>query len=215
MITVDQIMRWQPCGGYPRAKVQALVGDGVTPEQISRSDIQAEDKVWVLLHEPILTSRQLHLIACDVAEITLDLVRRPDPRSINAPRVKRLWLEKLATDRELWLSEVAAESHEAVLGAEYLNEFLIAENVVCATDYARLKMYRAEFVMDVARTSARSTLSVAGSSARSTLRAAMVAAGSYACAKTKTPRWGVDYRTARTAAAENQLKIIMEYYHEN
>lgn len=53
-------------------------------------------------------TRTLHLFACDEAERALTLVGNPDPRSVEAIRIKRLWADGKATDDELAAARAAA-----------------------------------------------------------------------------------------------------------
>jgi len=54
--------------------------------------------------------RALHEFAIWCAEEALSLVENPDPRSIEALRVKRLWLDRKASDEELDAASVAART---------------------------------------------------------------------------------------------------------
>jgi hypothetical protein len=101
-ITAEQIISWDPCPMYPAALIRELVGDGVTVEQIlDTNEISHDDKMWLLLREQVFSGKQLHELACRFAEYALSKVDNPDPRSVEAIRVKRLWLEDKATDEEL------------------------------------------------------------------------------------------------------------------
>jgi hypothetical protein len=101
-ITAEQIISWEPCPRYPAALVRELVGDGVTVEQIlETNEISHDDKMWLLLREQVFSGKQLHELACRFAEYALSKVNNPDPRSIEAIRVKRLWIAGKATDEEL------------------------------------------------------------------------------------------------------------------
>jgi hypothetical protein len=63
------------------------------------------DRCWLLLREEFLPKKTLHLLACDFAEAALKRERKagrePDPRSWEAIRIKRLWVDGKATDDEL------------------------------------------------------------------------------------------------------------------
>ena len=62
-ITTELIMSWNPCAKYPEERIRELIGDGKTPIEVAGSDIPVEDKVWFLLHIPILTEDQLYQLA--------------------------------------------------------------------------------------------------------------------------------------------------------
>ena len=53
-----------------------------------------------ILAEADITT-ELHIFAIWCAEQALDLIDKPDPRSLEALRVKRLWLDGKASDEEL------------------------------------------------------------------------------------------------------------------
>jgi len=55
-------------------------------------------------------TRTLHEFALWCAEQALSLVENPDPRSVEALRVKRLWLDREASDEELEAARAAARS---------------------------------------------------------------------------------------------------------
>jgi len=48
IITVDDVMALRPCGRYDRAKVAALIGDGIALIGICDLPIPAKDRVWFL-----------------------------------------------------------------------------------------------------------------------------------------------------------------------
>jgi hypothetical protein len=74
IITVDEIMGWDPCGFWPRERVATLIGDGKTLFQIADlpGPPDTEDKFWVLVRESILPKPRLHMLACDWAEHVAD-----------------------------------------------------------------------------------------------------------------------------------------------
>ena len=78
--------------------------------ELPEEEVKAADKLWLVLREDFLSARTLHLFACEVAEQALGKIENPDPRSIEAIRVKRLWLDGKATNEELAASRAAAEA---------------------------------------------------------------------------------------------------------
>jgi hypothetical protein len=110
-ITANQIISWGPCPMYPAALVRELVGDGVTIEEILETKkIPNADKAWMLTREEIFPAKQIHELACRFAEYALSKADNPDPRSVEAIRVKRLWIAGKATDEEMRKARVAAWS---------------------------------------------------------------------------------------------------------
>jgi hypothetical protein len=100
-ITSEMIMSWYPCENYSEDRARLLIGDGLTPLEICDLDLPAIDILWILLRKEIIPEKILSLFSCRCAEDALSQIDNPDPRSMNAIRVKRLWLDGKATDYEL------------------------------------------------------------------------------------------------------------------
>lgn len=109
LITLDQLMSWEPC--YSEEKILRL-SQGKTEmtvgEILSMRFVSAEDKLWLLLREECIPARILHEFALWCAETALARAKVTDERSWNALRVKRLWLDGKATDKELQAARDAA-----------------------------------------------------------------------------------------------------------
>jgi hypothetical protein len=75
-ITVDDVLSWYPCEGYrARKKLLTITGgrESLTPFELLDLNIPWEDRLWVLLREPIFTQIELRLLACDFAEHVLPI----------------------------------------------------------------------------------------------------------------------------------------------
>ena len=114
-ITVARIMSWSPCPGWTRERVQAAFGGrrSLTPlEILALGDVPPTDRLWVILREEIIPSRELRLIACWFAERALRSERatgrEPDKRSWAAVAVSRRYADGRATAEELSAAEAAA-----------------------------------------------------------------------------------------------------------
>lgn len=69
---VAEVMEWGPCGGYSRARIQELVGNGAPPEQIRSNDsIPMVDRFWALSH--LLSSSQRRRLFALMVELFLPL----------------------------------------------------------------------------------------------------------------------------------------------
>ena len=106
-------MSWKPCEeNYDEAKVKSLIGNGKTPLEICDLKIPAEDRLWVVLRPEIIPENDLQEMACKFAEQALKAKqkagRKPHPDSWKAIRVKRLWINKKATDEQLQAAKSAA-----------------------------------------------------------------------------------------------------------
>jgi hypothetical protein len=108
MITIEQVMSWEPC--YPQERVEELFAgrEVLTIEDVFNLDIPAEHKLWVLLREELIPAPVLHEFACRVAEQTLALLTNPDPRSVAAIAAKRAWLKGEITAEQLREARQAA-----------------------------------------------------------------------------------------------------------
>ncbi len=113
-ITIEQVAAWRPCIDYSQERIQQLFGRRkyITLAQLRSLDIPARDQLWCVLHEEVIPSPQLHLLACEYAEHALlrerEAGREPDPRSWAAIDTKRRWVRKEATDSELLAARAAA-----------------------------------------------------------------------------------------------------------
>lgn len=112
-VTFEDVMKWKPCFDYPRKRIEGLFAGRETLgwREIATLDLPAADPLWWLLRPEFLSERRLHLLACDFAEAVLPLA--DDPRSAEALRVKRLWVDGHATERE-----AAKAAREAVKDAQ-------------------------------------------------------------------------------------------------
>jgi hypothetical protein len=113
--------------------------------ELSGNIIEREDKfaasrrtcLWM-----VDATATLHEFACRCAEDALALVEEPDPRSLEAIRVKRLWLAGKATDSELVAAKSAAKSaaaKSAAWAAAEAAEWAAAKAAAEAAEWAAAK----------------------------------------------------------------------------
>ena len=107
-ITVEGIMKLEPCYTYTKEKVRGLIGEGKTPLEILDLPISKNDKFWLLLRSEYIPERQLHLLACNFAQEVAYL--NPDPKVQAAIDAKRLWVDNKITDEELKIASAAARA---------------------------------------------------------------------------------------------------------
>lgn len=114
MITVEQIMAWEPCEDYNKMRVRGLIGDGKTPLEILDLDIPPEDRIWCLCQRGALPEKIQLLFAADCEERALkreqEQGRKPDPRSWAAVEVARRYARGKATEEELEAAKAAARA---------------------------------------------------------------------------------------------------------
>lgn len=81
-------------------RVAAMRAEWNALDVLDLEDVGGYDKLWSVLREAFLPPMLLHEFACRCAEWALSLVNAPDPRSVEAIRVKRRWMAGEATDDE-------------------------------------------------------------------------------------------------------------------
>ena len=77
-ISVDQIMALNPCPDYPRARVEKLIGDGLT--LVEFCDLQGpsdQDKLWLLFR--VMPKVDVVEVLCRIAESVLPIWERRYP----------------------------------------------------------------------------------------------------------------------------------------
>jgi hypothetical protein len=101
-VTVSQFLKFGPC--YSKKQIKEIAGSKKrwsALDILSLEDVPAQDRLWAVLREELIPAPILHEFACRCAEDALKLINKPDPRSTEAIRVKRLWVKGEATDEEL------------------------------------------------------------------------------------------------------------------
>ena len=68
---------------------------------LNLTEVLAEHRLWLVLHEELIEAKVLYEFTCKCAENALKLIENPDKRSIDGIRIKRAWLKGEATDEEL------------------------------------------------------------------------------------------------------------------
>lgn len=88
--------------------VAALRDEWNALDVLDLENVSARDKLWMVLRVVFLPDKLLHEFACRCEEWLLSVVDSPDPRSVEAIRVKRRWMAGEATDSELDFARDAA-----------------------------------------------------------------------------------------------------------
>lgn len=120
-VTYEEFLKFEPCwleeeGGAERIKAyfDRFGGKMSALDILNLDDVSAEDKLWAVLREEFIPASIRHEFACVCAEYALSLIENPDPRSVNAIKVKRAWLRGEATEKELAAAYDAAwDAYEA------------------------------------------------------------------------------------------------------
>jgi hypothetical protein len=114
-VTVDEVMAWGPCDGYPRERVEELWAGrrGLTALEILDLKAPGEDRLWAVLRNEFFTDAELRELACDYAESVIGYYERGfpgDDRPRNAIRVAGRFARGDATRDELSAARSAAWS---------------------------------------------------------------------------------------------------------
>jgi hypothetical protein len=113
-ITYEQFKGFKPCWLQDRAMMKRaeeyskLRDNWTALDILDLTDVSAADRLWLALRPELVDEPILHEFACRCAENALSLINNPDPRSVEAIRVKRAWLKGEATGGELAAARAAA-----------------------------------------------------------------------------------------------------------
>ena len=100
-VTIEEFMAFKPC--YSKEKILEIAQGKKewTALEVLALDIPSQDKLWAVLHEEFIDEPILHEFACQCAETALELIDKPDKRSIDAIAAKRAWLRGEIDDIQL------------------------------------------------------------------------------------------------------------------
>jgi hypothetical protein len=170
-ITRELLREWKAC--YSDKRIAELVPvDGLTPLQVLDTDCPTQDRLWVVLRETIIPTREMRLLACKWAREALTVAGDPDPRSVAA----------VDTAERYTRGEASMEELDAAWAAAW----------AAAGDAARAAAWDAAW--DAAWAAA---WAAAGAAARATARAAARAA---AWAAARAAAWDAAWDAAWAAA---------------
>lgn len=108
--SVQDILNFNPCSVYTEDRITELfksVGckEYVTVDKLFKANIPYDDFFWLILRPEFIPERQLHEIAIwcfeRIAKPIWEKNYPDDNRPQEAIRIKKLWLDKKATDEEL------------------------------------------------------------------------------------------------------------------
>jgi len=111
--TLEQLRECKPC--YDPVKYLPEGWKGTVIDILNIENCPAEDRIWMVTRKGLFyTDRELRLFACECAERALSRIENPDPRSVEAIRVARLYANGEATKDELAAAYAAAAAAYAV-----------------------------------------------------------------------------------------------------
>ena len=82
-------------------------------------EVDAEDRLWLVLREELIDAPILHEFACRCADRAIARIGKPDSRSVAAIEAKRKWLRGEISDDELGAARAAARDAERAAEREW------------------------------------------------------------------------------------------------
>ena len=83
------------------ARYRAMRDEWSAIDILRLDEVDAEDRLWLVLREELIDAPILHEFACRCAEMELSRINKPDARSVAAIEAKRKWLRGEISDKEL------------------------------------------------------------------------------------------------------------------
>ena len=110
-ITYEDFVRFNPCWltddeerdehADQLAGYRAMRDEWSALDILRLDEIDAEDRLWLILREELIDAPILHEFACRCAERALSRNAKPDERSVAAIEAKRKWMRGEISDKEL------------------------------------------------------------------------------------------------------------------
>ena len=143
-ITYEDFVSFKPCwliDGETRIKHAAQLSryrkmrDKWSAIDILRlDDVDAEDRLWLVLREELIDAPILREFACRCAERALSRIDKPDERSVAAIEAKRKWMRGEISDDAMAAERAAARDAEMI--AERAEAFVAAMAAAWAAERA-------------------------------------------------------------------------------
>lgn len=136
-ITYEDFVSFKPCwlnDGETRikhaaqlARYRAMRDEWSAIDILRLDEVDAEDRLWLVLREELIDAPVLHEFACRCAERALARIDKPDARSVAAIEEKRKWMRGEISDDEMAAERAAswAAAMDAAWTAE--REWQVAE----------------------------------------------------------------------------------------
>jgi hypothetical protein len=183
-------MKWNPC--KTEEEVLQITGGRrqMSPLEVLDCDAKSEDKLWVLLRNPIFTDRELRLMACDFADEVLPIYENAYPDDRRAR-------DCIEMSKKFANGECSAEEVDAARAAAFAAWAAASD---AASDAARAAAWAAAWA------AARAASDAASDAARAAWAAVRAAARDAAWAASDAA-----WDAARAAAGKQQLAIVRKY----
>ena len=97
-------------------------------------EVDAEDRLWLVLREELIDAPILHEFACRCADRALARIEMPDSISVEAIEAKRKWMRGEISEEAMAAERAAARAAELI--AERAEEFVAAKAAAWAAERA-------------------------------------------------------------------------------
>ena len=97
-------------------------------------EVDAEDRLWLVLREELIDAPILHEFACRCADRALARIEMPDSISVEAIEAKRKWMRGEISEEAMAAERAAAGAAEMI--AERAEEFVAAKAAAWAAERA-------------------------------------------------------------------------------
>ena len=107
-ITYEDFVSFKPCWltndeerdehADQLARYRAMRDEWSALDILRLDEVDAEDRLWLVLREELIDAQILHEFACRCAERALSRIKKPDARSVAAIEAKRKWLRGEISD---------------------------------------------------------------------------------------------------------------------
>ena len=134
-ITYEDFVSFKPCWltdeetrikhAEQLARYRAMRDEWSAIDILRLDDVDAEDRMWLVLREELFDAPILHEFACRCADRALARIEMPDSRSVEAIEAKRKWLRGEISDDAMAAERAAARAAEMI--AERAEAFVAAK----------------------------------------------------------------------------------------
>ena len=143
-ITYEDFVRFNPCWltddeerdehADQLAGYRAMRDEWSALDILRLDEVDAEDRLWLVLREELIDAPILHEFACRCADRALARIEMPDSRSVEAIEAKRKWLRGEIPDDAMAAARAAARAAEMI--AERAEACVAAKDAAWAAERA-------------------------------------------------------------------------------
>ena len=117
-ITYEDFVSFKPCWliyeeernehAEQLARYRAMRDEWSAIDILRLDEVDAEDRMWLVLRDELIDAPIMHEFACRCAERALSRIDKPDERSVAAIEAKRKWMRGEISDDEMTAARDAA-----------------------------------------------------------------------------------------------------------